>query len=155
MATHLKTIPPDKAGLKKEAPKRKFTFLKRVYLSDTNAQGNVYFARFFEWQGEAREEFFRVAVPIHDAFFASGYRLITVEASLEYKGEAALYDEVEIEVKVHWLRRASSELGFRYINTKTGECLAVGKQVIACAKEGKIVTAPQLVKDLLLPYVEG
>ncbi|NKE70915.1 acyl-CoA thioesterase [Candidatus Manganitrophus noduliformans] len=155
MSTHLKTI------LKiKEIPNKKignkFIFRRRVYLSDTNAQGNVYFAKYFEWQGDAREEFFRTAVPIHESFFSAGYRLLTVEASLEYKGEAKLYDEVEITITVGWIRRASAELKFIFSNAETGSTIAVGKQIIASAeKDGKPVAAPQAVRDLLLPYCES
>lgn len=155
MTTHLKNISRTKEFAKQDNTKKNFVFRKRVYLSDTNAQGNVYFARFFEWQGDAREEFFRVAVPIHESFFSAGYRLITVEASLEYKGEAKLYDEIEIEVTVHWIKRASAELGFTFTNAKTDKALAIGKQIIASANnEGKVVAAPQAIKDLLLPYCE-
>lgn len=155
MTTHLTTV-----SKIKENPTRKignkFIFRRRVYLSDTNAQGNVYFAKYFEWQGDAREEFFRSAVPIHESFFSAGYRLLTVEASLEYKGEAKLYDEIEITITVGWIRRASAELKFIFSNAETGNTIAVGKQIIASAeKDGKPVAAPQAVRDLLLPYCES
>jgi len=155
MATRLKSVPSEKEKSQKELTKKQFIFQKRVYLSDTNAQGNVYFARYFEWQGNAREEFFRSAVPIHELFFSAGYRLLTVEASLEYKGEAKLYDEVEITVMVGWIKRASAELKFVFSNAETGKTIAVGKQIIASAdKDGNPVAAPQAIRDLLLPYCE-
>jgi enediyne core biosynthesis thioesterase len=154
MTIHLKTVrshTPE--ALSKNIHKKKFIFLKRVYLSDTNIQGSVYFAHFFDWQGMAREEFFRVAVPIHEAFFSAGYQLITAEAAMEYKSEAKLYDEIEISVTVRWIKKASAELSFTFVQKETGRLLAVGKQVIACAnKEGKIVAAPEVIKNLLLPY---
>lgn len=156
MSTHLKTIPSKKESTQKEIIKKQFIFQKRVYLSDTNAQGNVYFAKYFEWQGDAREEFFRSAVPIHESFFSAGYRLLTVEASLEYKGEAKLYDEVEITVTVGWIKRASAELRFVFSNAGTAKTIAVGKQIIASVgKDGKPVAAPQAIRDLLLPYCES
>jgi YbgC/YbaW family acyl-CoA thioester hydrolase len=155
MTTHLKTISKIEESPHARKTEKKFIFRRRVYLSDTNAQGNVYFARFFDWQGDAREEFFRSAVPIHDSFFSAGYRLLTVEASLEYKGEAKLYDEIEITVIVGWIRRASAELKFVFSNVSTGKIIAVGKQTIASAdKDGKPVAAPQAIRDLLLPYCE-
>src|SRR5437762_1629723 len=64
---------------------RAFVFLKTVYLSDTNAFGNTYFAKYFEWQGMARESFFnRVLFPDQQAFLASGIKLITAEAEHKY-----------------------------------------------------------------------
>lgn len=156
MTTHLKTVSKTIRSPHTGGTEKKFIFRRRVYLSDTNAQGNVYFARFFDWQGDAREEFFRSAVPIHESFFSAGYRLLTVEASLEYKGEAKLYDEIEITVSVGWIRRASAELKFIFSNVETKKPIAIGKQIIASAdKDGKPVVAPQAIRDLLLPYCES
>lgn len=61
------------------AEKKEFNFSKTVYLSDTNMEGNVYFARYFNWQGEAREEFYRQHYPLH--LLQSGLKLITVNAT--------------------------------------------------------------------------
>jgi YbgC/YbaW family acyl-CoA thioester hydrolase len=155
MANHLRNISKSKAPSEKTAHKKKFIFLKRVYLSDINIQGGVYFARFFDWQGMAREEFFRVAVPIQEAFFSAGYQLLTVEAAIEYKSPARLYDEIEIAISIGWLKRASAELRFTFDHRETGERLALGRQVIACAdRNGKIIAAPQGIKDLLVAYCE-
>jgi|SRR5579884_833751 len=152
MTAHLKTIPSEKQNLKKEVHKKKFIFQKRVYLSDTNAQGNVYFARIFEWQGEAREEYLRVAVPNHEHLFTAGLRLLTVEAAAEYKGEARLYDDIEIEITVPWIKRASFQLNFNIVNAKTGQLLATGKQLITCSDaEGKLIAIPKPIKEGLLP----
>jgi YbgC/YbaW family acyl-CoA thioester hydrolase len=153
MTIHLKTIhrPTTSAG-SNHVNKKKFIFLIRVYLSDTNAQGNVYFARFFDWQGMAREEFLRVAVPNHETLFSAGLRLLTVEASAEYKREAKLYDEIEVGIDVPWMKRTNFQLGFTFVNRKTDELLAVGKQIIACGNvEGKLVGIPQEIKNALEP----
>lgn len=151
MTTHLKTVPSEKQTTKREIAKRKFVFRKRVYLSDTNAQGNVYFARIFQWQGEAREEYLRVAVPDHEQLFMAGLRLLTVEAAAEYKGEARLYDDVEIVLSVPWIKRASFQLDFNMINAKTGQPIAIGKQLITCSNaEGKLIAIPPPIKDGLL-----
>lgn len=148
MTTHLKTIPKPKEFTHQ---KKKFVFRKRVYLSDTNAQGNVYFARFFEWQGEAREEYLRVAVPDHEHLFKAGLRLLTVEAAAEYKGEARLYDDIEIVMSVPWIKRASFQLNFDIMKAQTNQSLAVGKQLITCANsEGKLIAIPQPIKNALL-----
>src|SRR5436189_1700927 len=62
---------------------RAFVFQKTVYLSDTNAFGNTYFAKYFEWQGMVRESFFkRCLVSDYKAFIASGIKLITAEAEM-------------------------------------------------------------------------
>lgn len=156
MSTHLKTIPSKKESTQKEIIKKQFIFQKRVYLSDTNAQGNVYFARIFEWQGEAREEYLRVAVPNHEDLFKTGLRLLTVEAAAEYKGEARLYDEIKIIITVTWIKRASFQLCFNIMNAHTGQSLSVGRQLITCANsEGKLIAIPQPIKDALLPLCQA
>ena len=156
MTTHLKTVPSEKQSPKKEITKKTFIFRRRVYLSDTNMQGNVYFARIFEWQGEAREEYLRVAVPDHEHLFKEGLRLLTVEASAEYKGEARLYDEIEIVISVSWIKKASFQLTFNIMNAQTGQSLAIGKQLITCANsEGKLIAIPRPIKEALLPLCQA
>ena len=155
MSNHLKNISKTKDLSEGTGLKKKFIFLKRVYLSDVNIHGGVYFARFFDWQGTAREEFFRVAVPIQDAFFSAGYQLLTIEASAEYKSPARLYDELEISISIGWIKKASAELRFTFLHRETGKLIAAGRQVIACAdRNGKIIAAPEGIKELLLPYRE-
>lgn len=152
MITHLKNISKEKERVRQNKAKKNFVFRKRVYLSDTNMQGNVYFARIFEWQGETREEYLRVAVPDHEHLFKAGLRLLTVEAAAEYKGEAKLYDEIEVVMSVPWIKRASFQLSFNIMNAQTGQSLAVGKQTITCGNsEGKLIAIPQPIKDALLP----
>jgi len=155
MANPLKNMSKLQTSSQETARHKKFIFTKRVYLSDIHLQGGVYFARFFDWQGMAREEFFRVAVPIQETFFSAGYQLLTVEAAIEYKSPARLYDEIEISISIKWLKRASAELRFTFTHREIGTLIAVGRQVIACADQnGKVIAAPQGIKDLLLPYCE-
>ncbi|MBI3804391.1 MAG: acyl-CoA thioesterase [Nitrospirae bacterium] len=151
MTAHLKTVSNAKEISVREDAEKKFIFRRRVYLSDTNAQGNVYFARFFEWQGEVREEYLRVAVPNHPALFKTGFHLLTVEAAAEYKGESKLYDPIEISLTAPWIKRASFQLDFNMVNVETGQPLSSGRQVIACADaEGKLIEIPLEIKNALL-----
>jgi YbgC/YbaW family acyl-CoA thioester hydrolase len=110
---------------------RQFTFPKRVFLKDTNAEGNVYFAHFFEWQGEAREEFFRQHVPDHAQLLQSGIQLITVNAWITFKRFAYLFEEILIDVKTAHLKKFSLELVFTFIHKATGKVVAEGGQKLA------------------------
>lgn len=109
---------------------KEFVFEKIVYLHDTNIFGNVYFARYFEWQGMAREEFLRQIMPNIQQFLKSGIRLVTIEASIQYKKEATLFDQVLIKLKVDNLKISTFDLIFTYVNRNTNEVIAVGKQKI-------------------------
>ena len=137
------------ARLRRETRKtRQFFFQKMVYLGDTNAEGNVYFARFFDWQGMAREEFYRKFVPGHSEILKSGVRIITLEAQLNFRNQLFLFDEVLIEVRTRNVRTASLELVFIYRNKKTDQVVADGYQKLSFSDPGgKIMLIPLSVKE--------
>lgn len=100
---------------------RCFYIVKTVYLSDTNAFGNTYFAKYFEWQGMAREAFLaRHLVPDVSVLMKSGIKLITAEASHCYKHETVVYDRVRVEVRAGHPKHATVELLFTFVNSRTG-----------------------------------
>lgn len=125
-----------------------FTFEKTVYLTDTNLFGNAYFASYFDWQGMAREEFCRQVIGETNAFFKSGIKLITIEASIKYHHEVTLFDDVSIKVKPTNVQRTTFELTFAYLNKKTGQLVAEGKQKIGFVdSNNKIIPIPQELKE--------
>lgn len=126
---------------------REFVFHKRVYLTDTNAEGNVYFARYFDWQGQAREDFFRQAVPDHMEILGSGTKLITVHAWLKYEHESHVFDEISIHIRTISLKKMSMELEFTYINDATGKIIAIGGQKLAFADaSGNLIAIPASIR---------
>lgn len=100
---------------------RAFVFYKTVYLSDTNAFGNTYFAKYIEWQGMARESFFeRFLVPMQyqEAFLKSGIKMITAEVEHKYLSETRFTDRIEIRLKMgKFVARARNS----FLSTPTGE----------------------------------
>lgn len=126
---------------------REFSFYKRVFLTDTNAEGNVYFARYFDWQGMAREDFFRQAVPDHMKVMASGTKLITVHAWIKYEQETKLFDEIVIKIRTVSLKKMSMELDFVYFNSRTKSIVAIGGQKLAFSdKDGKLIPIPPSIR---------
>jgi len=122
---------------------REFLFRKTVYLTDTNATGNTYFANYFDWQGMVREEFVRFIMPDCQAFFESGIKLITLEASMKYYYESALFDDLLIKMRLGELKKTNVELLFQFFNQKTGKLLSEGKQRIAFATAaGRYIPVP-------------
>ena len=131
-----------------ESTKREFVFHKRIFLKDTNVEGNVYFAHFFEWQGEAREEFFRENVPDHMQILKSGTKLITVNAWVTFKQSVYLFDEVLINVKTTNLKQMTLELFFTFVNKITGEIVAYGGQKLAFSDlSGSSISIPDSIKE--------
>ena len=130
-----------------EQTRREFVVRKRVYLTDTNAEGNVYFARYFDWQGQAREDFLRQAVPDHMEILRSGTKLITVHAWLKYEHESYVFDEISVHIRTVSLKKMSMELEFTYINEATGKIIAIGGQKLAFEDaSGNLITVPASIR---------
>lgn len=124
-----------------------FMFEKTVYLIDTNAEGNTYFSRYFDWQGMAREEFVRTNVPGLVAILQAGVKMITVEAYLHFIQETFLYDEILIDVKTSNIKKASLDLIFTYTSKKTNQLIAKGRQKLAFADAtGKLIPIPEEIR---------
>ena len=125
---------------------KEFIFEKTVYLSDTNAFTNAYFAKYFEWQGMAREAFFRKIMPNPNFLLESGINLITKRAAIEYKHEVYLYDDLEIGLKVGAVKQSSSDLIFTYRRVRDDLVIATGYQTVVFAdKNGKLIKIPEEV----------
>ena len=134
--------------------KEQFIFEKKIYLKDINLYGTAYFARYFEWQGEAREEFFKSAVSDYITFLNSGIILITKAASMEYIHEVKALDTLIIVITIGNVTRASFEMIFAYKNKKNDTVLAKGKQKILFAnKDGKIIPIPDIIKEVGRKYL--
>jgi YbgC/YbaW family acyl-CoA thioester hydrolase len=120
-----------------------FIFEKTVYLTDTNSFGNVYFARYFDWQGMAREDFFRHLVQDYQKLIQAGIKFVTIEATIKFHSETVLFDEVVIKVKPENIKTVTFDLIFTYINKKTNQLIAIGKQKIGFVdSEGAIIKIP-------------
>ncbi len=134
----------------------KFVFEKVVYLTDTNAEGSVYFARFFDWQGMAREAFFSKMMPnAIQIFFSGSLHLITVDASIHFRNQLRLFDEVQVWVKPTNGRHSSVDLEFRYLKKQDQMEIATGKQTIAFADDtGKLIPITREVLESGSSYLD-
>ncbi len=132
-----------------------FLFEKTIYLSDTNAFGNAYFSKYFEWQGMAREAFFREIMPNPNFLIDSGIVLITVRAAVEFKHEVYLYDDIQIGLKVGAVKPSSSDLIFRYRRKKDNLVFAIGYQTVAFSdKSGNLIKIPPEIVKNARPYTD-
>lgn len=128
-----------------------FVLEKTVYLADTNAEGNVYFARYFDWQGETREAYLKQSISPEEfaAMMSSGLRLITANASIVYHCPLYLFDEVRIHLCTQNIRNATLEMVFRYMNKKSGKLVAEGIQRLAFQdNNGRLVHIPEPVRRI-------
>jgi len=136
-------------------PGKEFVYQKKIYLGNTNMFGNVYFARYFDWQGEAREAFFEDTVAGCMQLFGSGIKFVTIEASIKYNKETIVFDEVLIKVKAENFKVTMLDLIFTYVNKKTGELVALGKQKIGFVDaNNKVIPIPEELKDAWSKFIK-
>ena len=134
---------------------KEFIFEKTVYLGNTNMFGNVYFARYFDWQGEAREAFFSKTVPGSSLLFKSGIKFVTIEAYIKYNKETVVFDEVVIKVRAENFKITTFDLIFTYLDKKTRELVATGKQRIGFVdSNNKVIPIPEQLKKAWNKFTE-
>ena len=128
-----------------------FSFDKTIHLSDTNTFGSVYFAKFFEFQGCAREEFLKYFMGQDFKYFLDcNFGIHTVNASCKYKKQLMVFDEISVQLQVTHIKRAKFRLSFQTKNNATGECVATGEQWIGfTSKQGKPIPIPNIVLNNL------
>ena len=129
-----------------------FCYSTYVSVGDTNCFGTVYFTRYFEWQGRAREAFFRKVVPAFDALLAAGYGVFTVEAEMEYLMDLHVFEPVEISIELSRLRRASVRVSFVFHRGR--QLVALGRQRLVFVSPQKQPAAlPESVRQPLAQYI--
>ena len=120
-----------------------------IFLKDSNAYGNTYFARYFEWQGVCREKWFYECIS-RDMLQAEGV-FITMHAQNDYLQETFPFPEVSCEVNTYDVRKCSFWLEFRFY--ADGHPVAVGRQQIVFANHAKQISAlPELVLKRIKRY---
>jgi enediyne biosynthesis thioesterase len=120
-----------------------------IYLKDSNAYGNTYFARYFEWQGICREKWFFDCVA-RDLLQKEGV-FITKHAQQDYLLETFPFQDIRCEVNTYDIRRCSFWLEFRFYCGE--QPVAVGRQQIVYADLDKQITAlPELVLKRIKRY---
>jgi acyl-CoA thioesterase FadM len=108
-----------------------------VYLKDSNAYGNTYFARYFEWQGICREKWFFECIS-RDMLQKEGV-FITKHAEQDYLQETFPFQDISCEMNTFELKKCSFWLEFRFY--ADGKAVSVGRQQIVFANHAKQITA--------------
>ncbi|WP_354683528.1 acyl-CoA thioesterase [Cupriavidus necator] len=107
-----------------------------IYLKDSNAFMNTYFARYFEWQGICRERWFHEC--IHDNLLAAGGVFVTKRAHQEYVEETFPFQRVDCYLNTFQVRQCSAYLLFRFC--VGGKPVSLGYQQIVFADRQKRIS---------------
>jgi len=122
-----------------------------VGLKETNIEGNVYWTHFFEWFGQAREQFLLLLIPDFEERFKAGLRIITYEEHLKHIAPAFFGEKVIVKISVSEMKKVQACLSFEVENATTGHKLAEGWQILlfAATKDGSVPT-----KGDFIPFPE-
>jgi acyl-CoA thioesterase FadM len=128
-----------------------FVHTLTIYLKDSNAYGNTYFARYFEWQGICREKWFFECIA-RDMLQKQGV-FITKHAEQDYLQETFPFQEVTCELNAYGVKKCSFWLEFRFY--ADGKPVSVGRQQIVFADHDKQISAlPEEVIERIKQYVK-
>ena len=128
--------------------KRGITYEQEInpYLKDSNAYGNIYFARYFEWQGICREMWF--CERIFSNMFELEGAFVTKFAHNDYEAEVFPFQKIKCLLNTRHVKKASFEIVFRFYSVETLQLVSQGCQKVAFMNaKGK--TLLQLPADIL------
>jgi enediyne core biosynthesis thioesterase len=120
-----------------------------IYLKDSNAYGNTYFARYFEWQGICRERWFHQCISA-DMLQTQGV-FITKNARQDYVRETFSFQTVACEINTQDVKQCSFNLNFRFL--VDGSLVSTGsQQIVFASHEKRIQRLPEDVLEKVRKY---
>ncbi len=139
-----RTKPVDYRRRKFDRRSRTFIYDREIYLSDTNAYGNVYFANFFHFIGEAREDLFQwVLGPNLPEVMQSGIVMVTVNTQMEYREPIYPFDLVQVKIRVPKMSRLKCYVEFEIVNKRNKRVHAIAKMLLGAVLNNKPVPLPK------------
>jgi enediyne core biosynthesis thioesterase len=120
-----------------------------IYLKESNAYGNTYFARYFEWQGICRERWFHRCIAA-DLLQSQGV-FITKRAHQDYMLETFPFQTVDCEVNTFEVKSCSFYLLFRFL--VEGSVVSRGyQQIVFATHDKRIQRLPAHVLKMVQSY---
>ncbi|WP_109478735.1 thioesterase family protein [Paraburkholderia sp. C35] len=131
------------------SPQKTFHHVIDIYLKDSNAFMNTYFARYFEWQGVCRERWFHEC--IHNNLLAAGGTFVTKRAHQEYVQETFPFQRVDCYLNTFQVRQCSAYLLFRF--SVEGRPVSHGyQQILFAGMDKRIRRFPEGIIERVKEY---
>lgn len=113
----------------------------------------MYFAKYWDFLGEAREEFLAYFMKGRlPELLQSGVNLVTASVSGKYLKPLFVYDDIRVNIRVTRLSKASFDLSFNIVNQHDDTVFTAKMEI--CTSNGKnLVKLPQLLYDSVKVYV--
>ena len=106
-------------------------------IGDTNAMGNVYFAKYFSIQGTVRELWVNERVPDAGKVLSTGILMSTKSAHCEYKIPFFTFDTIVCKMHFEDLQRVSVVAVFDFFKEGDDQKYAYGFQKIVFKDENR------------------
>ena len=132
-----------------ELQRKTFRHTIDICLRDSNAYGNTYFSRYFEWQGVCREQWFHQCIR-SDMLQSEGV-FITKYARQDYMHETFPFQKVECTLNTFNIKQCSFNLLFRFF--VDGKQVSSGyQQIVFADHRKKIIRLPRGVIEEIRTY---
>ncbi|RYX98274.1 MAG: acyl-CoA thioesterase [Comamonadaceae bacterium] len=131
-----------------KAPKT-FHHTIEIYLKDSNAYANTYFARYFEWQGVNRERWFHQCISA-DMLQTTGV-FVTKRAHQEYAQETFPFQTVDCRLNSFEVKQCSFYLLFQFM--VAGQVVSTGyQQIVFAGLDKRIKRLPEDILQKIREY---
>lgn len=105
-----------------------FRYTITPYLKDSNSYGNIYFSRYFEWQGMCREAWFTQCICSDMLNMQGGF--LTKAAHNSYNEEVLPFQRITCLLNVMDIKRTAFNLLFRFYNEDSKVVVSEGCQTV-------------------------
>jgi acyl-CoA thioester hydrolase len=126
------TDAPELGQVTERRPPFKYSALARVWFSDTDAQGVVYYGRYLPYFDHARTEYHRHL----GGFVADGCELVMRASSVEYRAPARFDDLIEVFVRVSRIGRTSVTYEYAAYGLPDDKLLVTAQQTLVLIELG-------------------
>jgi acyl-CoA thioester hydrolase len=135
-------------------PPFKFGARTRVGFSDTDAQGIVYYGRYFPYIDLARVEYLRMLGLLGMEIGERGVEFVTRAGTIEYHAPAVFDDELEVFVRIARVGRTSLTYEFAVYRAQDDLLMVTGTQtlVLVDLDERKPCEIPQELRETIRAF---
>ena len=135
-------------------PPFKFDARTRVGFSDTDAQGIVYYGRYFPYIDLARVEYLRMLGLLGMEIGERGVEFVTRAGTIEYHAPAVFDDELEVFIRIARIGRTSLTYEFAVYRAQDDLLMVTGRQtlVLVDLDERKPCEIPQELRETIRAF---
>ncbi len=135
-------------------PPFKFSARTRVGFSDTDAQGIVYYGRYYPYIDVARVEYLRMLGLLGMEVGEPGVEFVMRGGTIEYHAPAVFDDELEVWIRAARIGRTSLTYEFAVYRARDDVLLVTGTQttVLVDLDERKACEIPQDLRETIRAF---